>query len=74
MRDSAGSNKKIEVTPQMIEAGLDAYWSLSRDDEDDERIVREVFEAMVRQSCLLVPSRSQSETQFRQSESGGHPN
>jgi hypothetical protein len=37
-----------EVTPQMIEAGVAAYLACDREFDPVERIVREVFEAMVR--------------------------
>jgi hypothetical protein len=37
----------IEITPEMIEAGLDAYWNLDREADPDERIVSEIFRAMI---------------------------
>lgn len=52
---------EIEITSEMIGAGLDAYWKFDREDLDpDERIVREIFVAMLLRSSLLMSSRQQS--------------
>jgi len=45
--NSAIADAEIEVTPEMIEAGLDAYWNLDREADLDERIVSEIFRTMI---------------------------
>jgi hypothetical protein len=40
----------IEITPQMIEAGTDAYWNHDPDYVESDKIVREIFIAMMRLS------------------------
>lgn len=37
---------EFEITPAMVEAGLDAYRALDREFDTDERIVSEIFGAM----------------------------
>ena len=37
---------KEAITPAMIEAGLDAYWSLDVEESGSEAVVRAVFSAM----------------------------
>jgi hypothetical protein len=36
----------VELTPAMIEAGVEAYRACDRDYDPDERVVSEVFQAM----------------------------
>jgi hypothetical protein len=45
--DSGQAGTEIELTPEMIEAGLSAYLSLDREHDPYERIVTEIFQAMV---------------------------
>lgn len=49
---SASSDQKneapeIEVTAEMMAAGIEAYRYLGRDEDPDEQVVREIYEAMV---------------------------
>ena len=39
---------EIEITEQMIEAGVDAYVACEWRRGDEERVIREVFKAMCR--------------------------
>jgi hypothetical protein len=43
-----GSEGKLEITPQMIQAGIAAYYSEPNLSEDPERLVSLVFSAMWR--------------------------
>jgi hypothetical protein len=52
-----GSADEIEVTPEMVDAGLEAYIDLLFNENGHERIVTEVFSAMMR---ARVKSRSQT--------------
>jgi len=43
---SAPDIAEIEVTPEMIRAGLDAYLALDSDEDGVERLLTEVYQAM----------------------------
>ena len=72
-RDTAAD--EIEVTPAMIEAGINAYFDFSRDD-DSEMIVATIFEAMLRAAALRngvfgrPPSRSSLHFQYTKQQTG----
>lgn len=61
----AQENSEIEITPQMIEAGVDAYRETDREFDTDEQIVRQVFQAMVdsarKPSCEAALDRQSSQ-------------
>ena len=42
-RDRPATEDEIEVTPQMVKAGMEKYRSLSRDYFSDEFIIAEVY-------------------------------
>jgi hypothetical protein len=43
--DSA--RQEIEITPEMLEAGLSTYWQFSPDFDESPRLVKAVFLAML---------------------------
>jgi hypothetical protein len=47
MPASTGRRLPSPLTPEMVSAGLNAYWGLDREHDPDERIVSEVFRAML---------------------------
>lgn len=49
---------EIEVTPAMIEAGLEALWAHERGEDLSRDVVRDVFLAM--QAALCGPTREAS--------------
>lgn len=46
-QDEQSVAEEALITPQMVAAGLDAYWALDREHDPDERIISEVFRAMM---------------------------
>jgi hypothetical protein len=53
MVDKGGqASAGLELTPEMIEAGIDAYSRLDREFDSTERIVTDVFLAMVEAARL----------------------
>ena len=44
--DEPDETAEIEITPQMIEAGIEAYWEFEHDHDAEDRIVSRVFRAM----------------------------
>jgi hypothetical protein len=44
--ESGAGAPEIEITPQMINAGIDAYHQLDRDFDADARIVADIYRAM----------------------------
>jgi hypothetical protein len=45
--NESGVTDEIEVTPEMIEAGIYAYLDCDREHDPDSQIVSQVFEAML---------------------------
>jgi hypothetical protein len=57
MRDGTGRAPEIEVTPAMIEAGMNALWATGAIEHPcgaDEAVVRRVFSAMILASSLSL--------------------
>ena len=50
MAQGNGESDEVEITPRMMQAGVDAYWALCLDLESEtyERIVGDVYRAMTR--------------------------
>lgn len=42
----AAQTKEVQITPAMIEAGVDAYWELDVEESGSRVLVSRVFEAM----------------------------
>jgi hypothetical protein len=45
---------KIEITPEMIRAGVDAYLRWNPEDEEPEALVAEVFYSMLKAGASLL--------------------
>lgn len=41
----------VILTPAMVQAGVDAYRECDRDFDSDERVVTEVFQAVLESAC-----------------------
>lgn len=50
--------EEIEITPEMIEAGLTAYCIFDRTEDPAEQVVCEIFHAMALASCKPYPQAS----------------
>jgi hypothetical protein len=65
IRKARAAEVKIEITPEMIEAAVDAYRARDREFDQDDMIVTQVFQAMAMASrrprragasgCRLIP-------------------
>jgi hypothetical protein len=44
--ESGAGAPEIEITPQMIDAGIEAYHQLDRDFDADSRVVSDIYRAM----------------------------
>lgn len=54
----AGAPAEVEMTPAMVAAGVDAYWACDREFDASEKIVSEVFQAMIAVHLSPMPEAS----------------